>query len=146
MSLLDEIRNDPWIARSCYAADNVYAYRKDCGQSLHDVIKVYNFIPVYDKWCLYCNKKDVKLRCGGCRSVFFCSVECQRKCWPIHKHHCGRYLFNNCIKCGKPNPTLECDKCPVKYCDRICKEHIEKAHKEFDCKYLSETFTREFTG
>lgn len=27
-------------------------------------------------------------RCGGCRLAFFCSKECQKENWPVHKLEC----------------------------------------------------------
>ncbi|CAJ1452304.1 unnamed protein product [Effrenium voratum] len=29
-----------------------------------------------------------RLRCSRCRQAFFCSEDCQRKAWPVHKHEC----------------------------------------------------------
>ena len=126
----------------CYKADNVFAYRADSGKDLLRDYKLYNFVPVYDKWCLYCDKKDVKMRCQGCSAVFFCDKECQKKAWPIHKKHCGRKLFAICIACGNPNceTLFSCDSCPVKYCCQDCKRIVHSQHKEFDCEYFSKTF------
>ena len=40
----------------------------------------------------YCNfcfvPKSPLLKCGGCGSVFYCSQECQKEDWFIHKHEC----------------------------------------------------------
>merc|ERR1712228_1114172 len=34
------------------------------------------------KKCAYCNKRNEKLlQCGRCKSVFYCSVDCQRPHW-----------------------------------------------------------------
>ena len=41
------------------------------------------------KTCLACGKGDGKLmRCSRCRSVFFCSRQCQTAAWPAHKQMC----------------------------------------------------------
>lgn len=51
-----------------------------------------------------CEKKEIKLKecqtcglplmkakkCGGCGSVMYCSIECQKKDWPEHKLTCGK--------------------------------------------------------
>ncbi|KAI9025463.1 hypothetical protein DFJ74DRAFT_717798 [Hyaloraphidium curvatum] len=44
--------------------------------------------------CAYCeaysgNERADLLRCSACRSVRYCSKECQRKHWPNHKKICG---------------------------------------------------------
>ena len=110
------------------------AYLQDLhGTPPKSEMKIYNFTPTYDKWCLYCDNKDCKLSCSACKLIYYCDIECQRKSWKIHKQHCKRDLFCVCILCGKTNPQLTCDMCPVKYCDEKCKSEIEVAHKEFDC-------------
>jgi isopenicillin N synthase-like dioxygenase len=35
-----------------------------------------------------CKSGSSLKRCGRCKSVFFCSVECQRAGWPVHKLVC----------------------------------------------------------
>ncbi|KAH7832368.1 putative zinc finger MYND domain protein [Monocercomonoides exilis] len=39
--------------------------------------------------CGFCGKK-AQNRCSKCRSVFYCSVDCQRKHWKIHKLECDK--------------------------------------------------------
>ena len=124
----------------CYKADNNFAYQYDNNLNYHNNLKMWNFVPTYDKWCLYCNKKDVNKRCSNCKSVFFCDKKCQKKAWKTHKKHCGRNLFTICSCCGKENPKLKCDGCPVKFCDNLCKNEIYQQHKDFDCDYFSNTF------
>lgn len=38
--------------------------------------------------CGKCDKNDAMKRCGACRTVRYCSRECQRTHWPIHKPTC----------------------------------------------------------
>lgn len=52
-----------------------------------------NYKPVFKKMyneCgnLYCKKSNCKLKCGNCKHIKYCSVECQKKDWKIHKLMC----------------------------------------------------------
>eukprot|EP00931_Biecheleriopsis_adriatica_P116468 TRINITY_DN92108_c0_g1_i1.p1 TRINITY_DN92108_c0_g1~~TRINITY_DN92108_c0_g1_i1.p1 ORF type:complete len:460 (-),score=89.25 TRINITY_DN92108_c0_g1_i1:70-1413(-) len=38
--------------------------------------------------CAQCSKPAAPLRCGQCRSTWYCNRECQRKHWPSHKIGC----------------------------------------------------------
>ncbi|KAG2387734.1 hypothetical protein C9374_001328 [Naegleria lovaniensis] len=38
--------------------------------------------------CKYCGKSDALKRCSICKSVFYCSIECQKKDWTNHKATC----------------------------------------------------------
>ena len=35
--------------------------------------------------CAMCGKADVRTKCSRCKSVYYCSVECQRMAWPSHR-------------------------------------------------------------
>ena len=37
--------------------------------------------------CQCCGKDGIN-RCSGCRKVFYCSEQCQKKCWKTHKAAC----------------------------------------------------------
>ena len=167
MASQEEVYRQNW--RKCYAVDNNFAYKKDVydrvpsdenRRRMMADVKMFNFVPTYDPWCLTCdNKQDVTKRCGNCHSVYFCNTLCQRKAWPIHKEHCGRNLFGSCISCGKPCSTndrghdndggnneplpLKCDNCPAKYCSESCKALLQQAHIEFDCEIFAKRFSRE---
>ena len=41
-----------------------------------------------DPRCAYCRDPDGRKLCGGCAHVTYCSDECQRSHWPVHKDRC----------------------------------------------------------
>jgi hypothetical protein len=147
-----EIKLFATVARYCYAADNCFAYKFDLYgkeptdknfERVYADSKITNFVPTYDNWCLYCDNKSAKMRCSGCRHVYFCNPECQKKAWKIHKKHCKRVLFWNCASCGSKLTTekfLKCDGCPIGWCNEKCKVMIYQLHKEIDCNNLQKLF------
>ena len=38
--------------------------------------------------CCMCATKTTE-HCGRCKHVFYCSKDCQRTDWPVHRHVCG---------------------------------------------------------
>ncbi len=40
-----------------------------------------------EKLCLNCNAKTIK-RCSKCKKVYFCNLECQKKCYLLHNFDC----------------------------------------------------------
>jgi len=41
------------------------------------------------KSCLCCLKQvDGSKKCGRCRTASYCSVECQKQHWKVHKNNC----------------------------------------------------------
>lgn len=137
----------------CYAVDNNFAYKKDVfdaeptkenrDRAFAD-IKVFNFVPTYDHWCLFCGKKDVSKQCSRCRHVYFCDQECQRKSWAIHRKHCGRNVFCRCATCGSDgNLSVACsDGCRVVWCSEACKSQMLDAHRDFDCANFKALFPK----
>ena len=45
--------------------------------------------PVTQKRCEGCQAEEAKLRCGACKLAYYCSKECQRAGWGLHKDQCG---------------------------------------------------------
>ncbi|CAD8131091.1 unnamed protein product [Paramecium sonneborni] len=44
--------------------------------------------------CQVCKKQDVELsRCSQCKSIYYCSIECQKKDWKDHKFICSEILL-----------------------------------------------------
>lgn len=57
-----------------------------------------------DKCCI-CGG-DGRKQCGTCKSINYCSINCQKKDWPLHKLLCAK--FKPFIEVGPPlNPVLE---------------------------------------
>eukprot|EP01084_Bolivina_argentea_P037936 70145_1 len=44
--------------------------------------------------CANCSKYIAKNRCGGCKSVYYCNIDCQRNHWKIHKLDCSQMKQN----------------------------------------------------
>lgn len=40
--------------------------------------------------CAQCGHEGAKKRCSACKSVFYCSIECQKTAWPTHKSSCRK--------------------------------------------------------
>src|SRR5579863_4867560 len=115
-------------------------------KSLMEDCKCSNFVTSYDKCCLVCRKRDASKRCSKCKSVYYCSNECAIRAWPIHKKHCGRDIFNNCVACGNTNvPFSKCPNCPVKYCSQKCYNDLHVGHEEIDCEALAKIFGTFYT-
>jgi hypothetical protein len=146
-----------WMKQRSYRADNYMAYyvdlHKDTNRGVRSIfmyMKTINFVPCLDRWCLGCGKKAVSQRCSKCKSVYFCSRQCQKDCWPIHKRHCGRSLFDNCATCGEAlkyvcdesdkGKHIKCPNCPIRFCNAECKDAIYEPHVGSDCEELSKRF------
>lgn len=143
-ALLARIRSDQGLARICYLSNNAFAYYADLGdeKGKDQETKIQNFVPTYDKWCLYCKKKGVSKRCLGCKTIYFCDRTCQAAAWPTHSRHCGRNQFCLCATCGAPSSEVKCDKCPVSWCSEECKNKIFAPHCDYDCDNFSRLFSR----
>lgn len=128
----------------CYKTNNNFAYHYDSKNDYSNELKIFNFVPSYDTWCLGCSSKSAKYRCSDCKSVYFCGKSCQKKCWKLHKKHCKRDIFCVCITCGSSNTQLKCDDCPVKFCSESCKNKLYNDHKNIDCKYFQRVFGKKY--
>ena len=62
----------------CYQTNNNFAYKFDTQTDYETELKVYNFVPTYDKWCLGCTNKNANYKCSDCKAVYFCGKECQK--------------------------------------------------------------------
>ena len=108
------------------------------------------------KYCANCGLKgdDLK-RCADCGQVRYCSRECQKKHWKIHKMDCKKSSSsskqkniesssdicvldsNHCNTCGKMDTNLKkCGACGRSwYCSQDCQRKDWKEHKKV-CKAL----------
>ena len=45
--------------------------------------------PLKEPQCAFCHSKTEDLkRCFGCKKVFYCGKQCQKRHWKEHKPHC----------------------------------------------------------
>ena len=89
--------------------------------------------------CGVCSQ-EARDKCSGCRSEYYCSVECQTKDWISHRAGCivskSRRLNQCCrVKCSKSLKKLQfgvpCDNCPaVLYCSPKCRQKDKKCHEK----------------
>ena len=93
-----------------------------------------------------CKKMGI-FRCSRCKNVFYCSKQCQKKDWKVHKDSCREKLKTNedptstekfteachnemCAKIG----ALICSQCKsVGYCSKECQKLDWRKHK-LSCK------------
>lgn len=40
--------------------------------------------------CAYCNEPICNKKCGHCKLAFYCTQQCQKKHWPLHKFECKK--------------------------------------------------------
>ena len=43
-----------------------------------------------NKVCGSCGQDGLLLKCGGCKSIWYCDVKCQKKDWKRHKSTCRK--------------------------------------------------------
>ena len=108
--------------------------------------------------CSGCNKecnKYQRSRCSGCGVDIYCSEECQKKDWTIHKLVCkenaekcrNNFIADNlkatCYNCFKESTKgfKQCSGCKrIAYCSETCqKAHWKREHKK-QCKELQKQY------
>jgi len=59
-------------------------------------------------FCFYCKETQTKKmrKCGNCKSVYYCSRECQKKDWSFHKGRC-KNMKQDKKKNRKAKKTIE---------------------------------------
>lgn len=82
-----------------------------------------------------CRSVNEKVKdCGACRTVAYCSPECQKRDWSFHKHNCrdpnSDIRPHQFIACKKVTTTAHwCFKCQLAvYCD-ACHDSGVECHK-----------------
>lgn len=59
-------------------------------------------------------------RCGRCRAVYYCSAECQRHMWPVHKHACSRAAQKQIRETGHAFMVVASKDCRPEFTQRFC--------------------------
>lgn len=76
-----------------------------------------------DQYCSVC-KQSTQHRCSRCQFDYYCSEECQKKDWPVHKEQCGLKNFfsdfNPLSKCVAKNVNFLISHTLMKRCGRDC--------------------------
>ncbi|XP_078128722.1 egl nine homolog 1 [Sander vitreus] len=80
------------------------------------------------QYCELCGKMENLLKCGRCRSSFYCSKEHQKQDWKKHKLIC-KEMDKAQLSKQKPEqpPQSEDDKAPEKYREKISPEQADSA-------------------
>jgi hypothetical protein len=74
------------------------------------------------------------LECSRCNTACYCSAECQKTHWPIHKKACKLVTCQHCEKLETTKWFSKCARCQqVFYCGRDCQLADWPNHKK-DCK------------
>jgi hypothetical protein len=70
--------------------DSTNSYNNDSSNDNDLNDKLNNMsIDNHKRICLFCLKNvDGSSRCGQCMTALYCSRECQKKHWPVHRHRC----------------------------------------------------------
>ena len=70
---------------------------------LYTFVRLHGLIHTFDKFCAFCGKAGDLNKCRRCKSVRYCSRECQLGHWPEHKVDCS------CSCGGAAATTAGCD-------------------------------------
>jgi len=82
------------------------------------------------KFCNSCQRPgEWKKKCGRCKEAYYCSRECQKWAWPVHKQHC--YAVGE-ERPSKPPPK----KAPPKKPDVVREEQVDLTDKALRVFYL----------
>lgn len=81
----------------------------------------------------------VLLKCSGCHIAKYCSAECQKVHWKVHRPQCKNTGIDACKVCAATKatsggPLLKCSGCQAaKYCSTECQKTDWKTHRP-QCK------------
>jgi hypothetical protein len=89
--------------------------------------------------CANCRRLNLggeseRLDCSRCKTSCYCSAECQKAHWPIHKKSCKLITCQRCEKLETTKWFSKCARCQQAfYCGRDCQKYDWPDHKKV-CK------------
>ena len=94
------------LGRAKVAGDNKFSNNRVIPEKAVEYLKT---LDVLELVCNYCN--DIAIReyfkkCAKCRRAAYCSKECQKKHWPVHKSVCKSAPKESCSQKTKAGPSL----------------------------------------
>ena len=130
--------------------DNNFAYHS-CLQNKYKMFencKVTNFVPTYDKWCLYCDDRGKpKRRVLDVNQYSSVIQPVKRKPGKFIKNTVEGTYFGTVPVVVILLPKLivkivgtSVKNVPVKFCSPKCRERLYADHKMIDCDYFAKTF------
>jgi hypothetical protein len=82
--------------------------------------------------CNFCNIRDCKLQCSTCKMVKYCSRQCQKNDWKIHKQLCLPQKLNKLLNVLSLAP--ETKDLPMLFLRTACNSCKKKNVKFYDCQ------------
>ena len=118
------------LGRAKVAGDNEFSNNRMTPEKAEEFLKTLNVLELV---CSYCNAiaiRDYFKKCAECRRAAYCSKECQKKHWPVHKAVCKSAPKESCswkMKAGASLISLKKDtKHKVKVnCGNLVAESIK---------------------
>ena len=94
------------LGRAKVAGDNKFSNNRVIPEKAVEYLKTMNVLELV---CSYCNVIAIReyfKKCAKCRHAAYCSIECQKKHWPVHKTVCKSASIESCSQKTKAGPSL----------------------------------------